>query len=703
MKIFSVGFCNIPSYSYYLPYFVGSSSHKLAECKTLAPEIHPIKNKQSKLSQYKYCYALKNKIELPKVTSNHVKMDFLDDLQSYKIHFDVLKAVDSLNLFQTADINSLIEFQSLKKSVNNALNAKFGDLINRFWSQSVQTKDAFINELAKKANHHLLEEYRSILNECGCSVCLKGATAEPVDGKLSSDNICHLVNHKIDSLKSKYVNFSFRSLKRFSDISLNLNQAILSTSAYSSLYSFRVCDMKAADFLEIMSTKLVRTSFDSLAVESLPNISFDNAQFPSLFDNWEEILISDKSLLKWVDGDGFYYCGDQHRIYGIDSPEIGSVVVVKRYLKRNINNLKTCGSYEICSYPGLNAWQHAEYLMQTCTSIKVIRKKEPNSQSRFICTVKFMLESGEIDYACSTLSEGLSFLYPSFSLMKEYAQASAQARFSKSGCFVLPKDAILKLLPWNYRGVHGSHSSCAANLQRIAGDQTSYSVFCLPYECNNVNRNLEKFPICCSNHSKDQYLNLKIKKSSLHGAGLGVFNNGPPINEGDYICAYSEFHTGVLLPKKDRDYLFANSTLSFDGAYVVEVHPGPLINDRSINVLLNELKTIVERSDANAINDANYLLEGEGCKKVEVDSANAVFVVDKTHKIVYIKASRAICTGHEIFLSYGIKMYWYSLLKNYFQQREEEQNTNPLSNLFKTFDTAIQLHPEIKSFLKPIK
>ena len=677
--------------------------HRKKECVSIVPETHAIKNKQNKVAQYKYYYALKNKVENKKdLTYAEIKTVFLEDLQSFKIHYDVFKAVDSLLFFENTDINSIFGFTSLKTSINNALNAKCGDMINKFWAQSsCRTKDSFINELAFKANHLQLEEYRSILNECGCSVCRKGATAKPDEkGKLSQDNFCHLVNHKIDSLKAKYTNCSFRSLKRYSDISLNLNQAILSTSAFSSLYSFRVCDMKISDFLEIMSTKFVRIAFDSLAVDSLPDINFENVHSESLFDKWKEIKITDKSLLKWVDGDSFYFQKNQYRIYGIDSPEIGAVVSVKRYLKRNISNVRTCGSYELCSYPGINAWKHAEYLMQTCSYIKIIQKPLKNLQSRFICIVKFVFIDKEIDYACSSLSEGLSFLYPSFSLIKDYVTASAYARNKKKGFFVLPEDAIQKLLPWNYRALH-EHTSCVEDLQQTTGGLKSFSIFCVPYKCYG-NKNLKDFPICCSNHSKDQYLNLKIKKSSLSGAGLGVFNNGPPINQGDYICTYSEYHTGVMMPTEDRDYHLASSKLEYDGAHVLGIHPGPLINDKSINVLVNKLREIVDRSDANIINDSKDLLEGEGCRRVEIDSANVEFGVN-TRKIAYIKASQPICNGDEIYLAYGIKTYWYSLLKNYFQQREEEKISNPLSNIFKTFDTAILLRPEIKSFLKPMK
>lgn len=635
------------------------------------------------------------------IKNEHIQELFLEDLNSSNVNFEVSEVLDNLSFFQCdpSDLKQIFAFNSLKESLNNALLAKFGDLLNKFWLHSGKSKESFLNMLVCEANSLLLKQYRDILTDCGCPVCIAGAKAEPVKCILSCKNFCFKVNHEVDSLKGQFTNYSFRSFKRYSDLALNLNKSISSSSAFSSLYSFRFCDMKDSDFLDVMSTSLVRCAFDSLALEN-NNLLFENVSQSSPFRDWDEFNIDDKSSMKWSDGDSFIYQGKSYRIYGIDSPEIGSVVTVKRYNMplREGTDPKACGTYHICSYPGINAWEHLNYLMQTCESVKVVRSPSETEQGRYLCTVKFMYNQQELDYGLSTLTEGLSFLYPCFSLLVEYSTASAKAKESKIGLFCLPKDALFALLPWKYRPLHSEHNSCVEDLIAKSGNMTSYSVFCLPYSCESSIHKLGDFPICCSNHYKEKHSSLTVKQSKIKGAGFGIYNNGPLINVGEYICLYSELTTDVL-KLQDNNYIFKHRKAEFDGSYV-KYHKGPLINDQTINRLADRLQQICENSGPNILNDAKYLLEGEGVIKLEGESANAKFVVLPKYKICYIQATQPINTGSEIYLSYGIKNYWYVLLNEYLSREKNNSALTPLEKTFKVFETAIESHSFILAHLK---
>jgi len=127
-----------------------------------------------------------------------------------------------------------------------------------------------------------------------------------------------------------------------------------------------------------------------------------------------------------------------------------------------------------------------------------------------------------------------------------------------------------------------------------------------------------------------------------------------------------------------------------------------LINDQAINELADRLQQICENSGPNILNDAKYLLEGEGVSKLEADSANAKFVVLPRYKICYIQATQPIRTGSEIFLSYGLKNYWYVLLNEYLSKEKNNSALTPLEETFKVFETAIESHSFILAHLKAL-
>lgn len=145
----------------------------------------------------------------------------------------------------------------------------------------------------------------------------------------------------------------------------------------------------------------------------------------------------------------------------------------------------------------------------------------------------------------------------------------------------------------------------------------------------------------------------------------------------------------------------SHSKLYFDGSFVKDYMIGPLINDHSINVLALELQKLINLNSANFLNDCKDLLEGRQCRKIEDDSANVEFTVNKSIKVCYIIAKRRINPKSELFISYGIKNYWYPILNSWLVG-DLENIPKGLEKTFIIFKDAIQMYPEVASFLKPI-
>ena len=145
---------------------------------------------------------------------------------------------------------------------------------------------------------------------------------------------CMLVNivALIDDLNKSISNHSGFSLKRFSSLALNL-----SGSSDSPLFGFRFSTMPPHDFLETFSSTLIHYTLDRV-------VSF----YGSDEDEWEDIEISPNQM-SWKDGDSFTINRGgnitEYRVYGIDAPEISSVVqcvksLLKKLMKTQMSTLK---------------------------------------------------------------------------------------------------------------------------------------------------------------------------------------------------------------------------------------------------------------------------------------------------------------------------------------------------------------------------
>ncbi|MDO9375956.1 MAG: SET domain-containing protein [Ferruginibacter sp.] len=127
---------------------------------------------------------------------------------------------------------------------------------------------------------------------------------------------------------------------------------------------------------------------------------------------------------------------------------------------------------------------------------------------------------------------------------------------------------------------------------------------------------------------------LEVKKSTIPGAGKGLFTK-KPIAKGTYIIEY----TGTITTWKDVDHDEGANVYIY---YVNRKH----VIDASKNT----------KSLARYANDARGLQRPKGFRN------NSQYVNDEDH--IYIQALRDIPAGDEILVSYG-KEYWDVIRKNH--------------------------------------
>ena len=125
---------------------------------------------------------------------------------------------------------------------------------------------------------------------------------------------------------------------------------------------------------------------------------------------------------------------------------------------------------------------------------------------------------------------------------------------------------------------------------------------------------------------------LEVKKSTLPGAGLGLFAKSH-ISKGSRIVEYKGRRT--VWKKVEDDY---------KNGYIYTIDPQHVIDAKTYKKAL-----------ARYANDAHGMVRKKGIKN------NARYVVDGLK--VFIEAMKDIPAGSEIFVSYG-KEYWDVMRKN---------------------------------------
>ena len=138
---------------------------------------------------------------------------------------------------------------------------------------------------------------------------------------------------------------------------------------------------------------------------------------------------------------------------------------------------------------------------------------------------------------------------------------------------------------------------------------------------------------------------LEVKKSTIPGAGKGLFSKNP-IPKGTYIVEY----TGTITTWKEVDHDEGNNV------YIYYVNRNHVIDANKHTKAL-----------ARYANDARGLQRPKGFRN------NSQYVNDENR--IYIQALRDINAGDEILVSYG-KEYWDVIKKNH--QIEAERTRRKL-------------------------
>jgi SET domain-containing protein len=125
---------------------------------------------------------------------------------------------------------------------------------------------------------------------------------------------------------------------------------------------------------------------------------------------------------------------------------------------------------------------------------------------------------------------------------------------------------------------------------------------------------------------------LEVKKSTLPGAGLGLFTKSN-ISKGSRIVEY-----------KGRRTTWKEVENDYKNGYIYTIDPQHVIDAKTYRKAL-----------ARYANDAQGMVRKNGIKN------NARYVVDGLK--VYIEAVKDVSAGSEIFVSYG-KEYWDVMRKN---------------------------------------
>ena len=125
---------------------------------------------------------------------------------------------------------------------------------------------------------------------------------------------------------------------------------------------------------------------------------------------------------------------------------------------------------------------------------------------------------------------------------------------------------------------------------------------------------------------------LEVKKSTLPGAGLGLFTKSN-ISKGSRIVEY-----------KGRRTIWKEVENDYKNGYIYTIDPQHVIDAKTYKKAL-----------ARYANDARGMVRKNGTKN------NARYVVDGLK--VFIEAEKDIYAGSEIFVSYG-KEYWDVMRKN---------------------------------------
>jgi SET domain-containing protein len=125
---------------------------------------------------------------------------------------------------------------------------------------------------------------------------------------------------------------------------------------------------------------------------------------------------------------------------------------------------------------------------------------------------------------------------------------------------------------------------------------------------------------------------LEVKKSTLPGAGLGLFAKSN-ISKGSRIVEY-----------KGRRTTWKEVENDYKNGYIYTIDPQHVIDAKTYRKAL-----------ARYANDAQGMVRKNGIKN------NARYVVDGLK--VYIEAVKDVSAGSEIFVSYG-KEYWDVMRKN---------------------------------------
>ena len=135
----------------------------------------------------------------------------------------------------------------------------------------------------------------------------------------------------------------------------------------------------------------------------------------------------------------------------------------------------------------------------------------------------------------------------------------------------------------------------------------------------------------CWQHTREKY-GLYLKPSAIPHAGLGLFTLRD-IQKGRRIAAY----TGVLRTDEELDRMEANAN-----AYAVRIKKNLSVDASSTQTALGRYA-----NDCRSVN----------VRRKECPGTNAKFVVNQRTQKVYLKATKRIQAGSEIFLAYG-RAYW---------------------------------------------
>jgi hypothetical protein len=129
--------------------------------------------------------------------------------------------------------------------------------------------------------------------------------------------------------------------------------------------------------------------------------------------------------------------------------------------------------------------------------------------------------------------------------------------------------------------------------------------------------------LCMTHLNRDQ--NLRIKKSNIPGAGLGLFSGDKPIARYQTVVPY----TGQFSPTEIR------------GDYVLEVNRKHYINGN------RHIDTASFANDCRQVNKRAYQCNGN----------NTCFHVNQKKKQAWVKATKTIPPSTEVFVPYG-EYYW---------------------------------------------